>query len=47
MKRSFLVLVPEGLVGFHGMVNFSFFGISGWGIDLDCSVVAGFALAKH
>ena len=47
MERSFLVLVPEGLVGFHGMVNFSFFGISGWGIDLDCSVVEWFALEKN
>ena len=30
----FLVLVLESLVGLE-VVNFSFFGISGWGIDLD------------
>ena len=31
----FWVLVLEGLVGLHEPFNFSFFGISGWGIDLD------------
>ena len=37
MKRTsfFLVLVLEGLIGLHRTVNFSLFGISGWGIDLD------------
>ena len=35
MKRtSFLVLVLKGLVGHHEPSNFSFFSISGWGIDL-------------
>ena len=43
----FLVLVPEGLVGLHRMVNLSFFEISGWGIALDCSVVEWFALEKN
>ena len=28
----FLVLILEGLVGFIESFNFSFFGISGWGI---------------
>ena len=35
MKRtSFLVLVLKVLVGLR-TIHFSFFGISGWGIDLD------------
>ena len=31
----FGVLVLEGLVGLHRAIQLSFFGISGWGIDLD------------
>ena len=31
----FLVLVLEGLLGLHRTVNFSFFDISVWSIDLD------------
>ena len=30
----FLVLVLEGLVVFIELFNFSFFSISGWGVDL-------------
>ena len=30
-----LVFVLEGLVDLHGTVNFSFFSVSSWGIDLD------------
>ena len=43
-KVSFLVLVQESLVGLHRTVNFSFFGVSGWGIDLDYCDVEWFAL---
>ena len=40
MKRTpffffFLVLVLEGLVGLPRSFNFGFFGVSGWGVDLD------------
>ena len=31
----FLKLVLRGAVGLHRMVNFIFFSINGWGIDLD------------
>ena len=42
MKRtSFLVLVLEGLVGIIELLNFSFFSISGWGIDLDYCDIDG------
>ena len=46
MKRTsfFLVLVLEGLIGLHRTVNFSLFGISGWGIDLDYHDIEWFAL---
>ena len=37
------VLILGGLVGLH-TVNFSFFGISGQGIDLDSCEVEWFAL---
>ena len=44
-KRTFfLVLVLEGLVGLHTTLNFGFFGISGWGIDLDYCDTEWFAL---
>ena len=44
IKRTFffffLILTLEGIVLFIELLNFSFFGISGWGIDLDyCDVV--------
>ena len=44
------MLVLEGLVGLHRTdqlqlkINFSFFSISGWGIDLDSCNVECFAL---
>ena len=48
MKRtSFLVLVLEGLVGLHEPFNFGFFGISGWGIDLDYCDIEWFALETN
>ena len=48
MKRtSFLVLVLKGLVGHHEPSNFSFFSISGWGIDLNYCDAEWFALEKN
>ena len=48
MKRtSFLVLVLEGLVGIIELFNFSFFSISGWGIDLDYCDIEWFALETN
>ena len=47
MKRTllFLVLFLEGLVEvFIELFNFSFFGISGWVLDLDCCDTEWFAL---
>ena len=41
----FLVLVLEGLVVFRELFNFSFFGISGWSIDLDYCDAKWFAAA--
>ena len=37
MKRTsfFLVLVLEGLVGYHGTIQLQVFSTSGWDIDLD------------
>ena len=43
----FWVLVLEGLVGHHRIFNFSFFGISGWGIDLDYCDIEWFALEMN
>ena len=44
----FLVLVLEDLGGLLRMVwLFSFFGFSGWGIDLDCCDVEWFALEMN
>ena len=50
MKRTsffffFLVLVLEGLTDLHG--TFSFFGISGWGINLDYCDIECFALETN
>ena len=42
----FLVLVLEGVVGLH-RVNFSFFGINDWGIDLDYCDTEWFALERN
>ena len=50
MKRTFffLVLVLEGLDTFIiDPFNFSFFGISGWGIDLDYCDIEWFALEMN
>ena len=48
MKRtSFLVLVLEGLAGLHRTVNFSFFSISDWRIDLIYCDVEWFALEMN
>jgi len=38
------MLVLEGLACFHRTFNFSFFGINGWGIDLDYYDTEWFAL---
>ena len=38
------MLILAGLVGLHEPFNFSFFGISGWGIDLDYCDIEWFAL---
>ena len=46
-KTSFLVLVQEGLVGIIETFNFSFFSISGWGIDLDYCDIEWFALEMN
>ena len=41
------MLVLEGLVGFHRTVNFSFFSITGQGIDLDYHDIEWFALEMN
>ena len=43
----FFVLVLEDLVGLHRTITSSFFGVSGWGIDLDYCGVEWFALEKN
>ena len=40
-------LVLKGLVGLHRPFNFSFFSITGWGIDLDYSDIEWFALETN
>ena len=48
MKRpSFLVLVLKGLVGFHKTIHFSFFSVTGLGIDLDNCDIEWFALEMN
>ena len=37
------MLVLEGPVGLHRTIHFSFFGISGWGIDLNYCNIEWFA----
>ena len=46
MKNTFffLMLVLEDLVSLHRPFNFSFFSITGWGIDLDFCDIEWFAL---
>ena len=41
------VLVLEGLVGLHKTVNFSFFSITGRGVDLDYCDIEWFALETN
>ena len=40
-------LVLKGLVGLHRPFNFSFFSITGWGIDLDYHDIEWFALETN
>ena len=41
------MLVQEGLVGIIETFNFSFFSISGWGIDLDYCDIEWFVLETN
>ena len=41
------MLVLEGLVSLHQTNQFCFFGISGWGIDLDYCDIEWFALETN
>ena len=41
------MLVLEGLVGHHRPFNFSFFSVTGWGIDLDYWDIEWFALETN
>ena len=41
------MLVLQGLVGFIELFNFSFFSITGWGIDLDYCDIERFALETN
>ena len=41
------MFILEGLVGLHGTFNFSFFGISDWGIDLDYCDIAWLILESN
>ena len=41
------MLVLEDLVGLHKTVNFSFFSVTGWGIDLDYGDIGWFALETN
>ena len=41
------MLVLKGLVGLHRTVNFSFFSVTGWGIDLDNCDIEWFALEMN
>ena len=38
------MLVVKGLIGLHKPFNFSFFSVTGWGIDLDNCDIEWFAL---
>ena len=42
-----LLLVPDSVIGLHRTINFSFLGISAWGIDLDYCDVEWFALEMN
>ena len=41
------MLVLKGLVGLHKPFNFSFFSVTGWGIDLDNCDTEWFALETN
>ena len=41
------MLVLEGLVGLHRIIQFSFFSFTGWGIDLDYCDTEWFALKTN
>ena len=41
------MVVLKGLVGLHRTVQLSFFGINGWGIDLDYCDIEWFALEMN
>ena len=41
------MLVLEGLVGLHRTINFSFFSITDWGLDLDYCDIEWFALETN
>ena len=41
------MLVIKGLVGLHRTIYFSFFSITGWGIDLDYCDIEWFALEMN
>ena len=43
----FWVLVLKGLVGLHRTINFSFFSITGQGLDLDYCDIEWFALEMN
>ena len=41
------MLFLKSLVGLHRTINFSFFSVTGWGIDLDYSDIGLFALETN
>ena len=41
------MLVLKDLVGLHKTVNFSFFSVTGWGIDVDNCDIEWFALEMN
>ena len=41
------MLVLKGLVGLHRTLHFSFFSVTGWGIDLDYRDTEWFALETN
>ena len=43
----FWVLVLDGHVGLHKTIQFQFFSITGWGIDMDYSNIEWFALEMN
>ena len=41
------MLVLKGLVGLHRTIKFSFFSVTGWGIDFDYHDIGWFALEMN